>query len=259
MMAAWHDSARRISTAALSERMNIITVSDPEALAQTGADLFAAAVAAKPDASVVLATGNTPMGVYAELARRRAASRFDASKLRPFQLDGYLNISLSDKRSLYGWLKRSFLDPLGIDVARLTALPDDATNPTAACAQYDRTVDAIGGFDLSVLGLGPNGHLGFNEPPSPPNSPTREVALTEASLRSNAGYWGGIDRVPRRAITCGMRQLLGARQTLLLVSGAHKREILYSMLSGPITPDVPASLLRTVSNVTVIADEAALG
>jgi glucosamine-6-phosphate deaminase len=239
--------------------MNIITVSDPDALAQTGADLFAAAIAAKPDAAVVLATGNTPMGVYAELVRRRAARRLDVSQLRPFQLDGYLDIALDDKRSLHGWLKRAFLDPLGIDASRLTALPDDTNAPALVCAQYDQAVDAAGGFDLSVLGLGPNGHLGFNEPPSPADAPTREIVLTEASLRSNAGYWGGIDRVPRRAITCGMRQLLGARQTLLLVSGAHKREILYAMLSGPISPDVPASLLRTAPNVTVIADEAALG
>jgi glucosamine-6-phosphate deaminase len=237
--------------------MHLITVADYASLSQLAAQRIAAAVARKPDAAIVLATGNTPMGAYAELARMQRIGAFDATHIRPFQLDAYLGIALDDERSLFGWLKRSFLDPLGITRERVVLLPDGASDPEATCHAYDAAVSAAGGFDLSVLGLGPNGHLGFNEPPSPADAPTRRVKLTEVSLESNGAYWGGRDRVPREAITCGMYHLLAARETLLLVSGAHKRDILRAVLRGPITPDVPASLLRLAANVTVIADAAA--
>ncbi|NJM42453.1 MAG: glucosamine-6-phosphate deaminase [Anaerolineae bacterium] len=247
--------------------MNVITAKDYADLNRIAAQHIADVVARKPDAAIVLATGNTPMGAYAELARMaRSSARtgsFDPSRIQPFQLDGYLGIALDDDRSLFGWLKRAFLDPLGIAQERVVMLPDDTSDPEAACRAYDAAVEQVGGFDLSVLGLGPNGHLGFNEPPSPADAPSRRVTLTEASLLSNAPYWGGLevglDRVPREAITCGMKQLLGAKQTLLLVSGAHKREILQAVLHGPMTPDVPASLLRMATHVTVIADETAHG
>lgn len=237
--------------------MELLIVEDYAALNRVAAERMASSIAAKPDATLVLATGNTPMGAYAELARLRKAGRFNASRIRPCQLDAYLGIALDDPRSLFGWLKRSFLDPLAIDAARVIMLPDDTSNPDAACAAYDVAVAAAGGFDLSVLGLGPNGHLGFNEPPSSADAPTRRITLTEASLDSNAGYWGGRDQVPREAITCGMRQLLAARETLLLVSGAHKRDILRATLHSAITPNVPSTLLRRAQKVTVIADRAA--
>jgi glucosamine-6-phosphate deaminase len=189
----------------------------------------------------------------------KTAGAFDPSRLRIFQLDGYLGLALDDPRSLYGWLKRSFIDPLNIAPAQVIMLPDDTTDPEATCKAFDDAVAQAGGFDLSVLGLGPNGHLGFNEPPSPATATTRRVQLTEASIESNARYWGGRDKVPHEAITCGMKQLLAAKQTLLVVSGARKVNILKATMEGPITPEVPASLLRTASNVTVIADRAALG
>ncbi len=237
--------------------MKFTIVDDYDALGRTGADLMADLIRARPDAAIVLATGETPMGVYRVLAARRQHGDLDASRLRVFQLDAYLGLAPDDRRSLYGWMKRSFLDPLGVPEANVVRLPGDAPDPDAACRAYDAAVEAAGGIDLAVLGLGPNGHLGFNEPPVDADAPTRVVTLAAASVESNARYWGGLDQVPRQALTAGMGVLLAARHTLLVVSGAHKRAILRRATEGPIGPDVPASYLQQVAGVTVLADKAA--
>ncbi|HJQ14445.1 MAG TPA: glucosamine-6-phosphate deaminase, partial [Anaerolineales bacterium] len=204
-----------------------------------------------------VATGNTPMGMYIELAQRRLRDQLDTSRLRVFQLDAYLGLAPNDHRSLFNWTRRSFIEPLGIAEANVVRLAGDASNPWEACRCYEAAVRDAGGFDISILGLGPNGHLGFNEPPSSPDAPTRVVDLTPESIESNARYWGGEEQVPPQALTCGMDLLLAARQTLLLVSGAHKYQILHRVIEGTQTPDVPASYLQSAPNVTVLADRAA--
>ncbi len=237
--------------------MHVVSVDDYEALSCAAADLVCAVIANNPAAVMVLATGNTPMGLYRDVAQRRQRGEIDTSRLRIFQLDAYLGLAPDDPRSLYGWLRRSVLDPWGVPETNVVRLRGDAVDPEAECRAYDESVVAVEGFDLSVLGLGPNGHLGFNEPPVDPDAPTRIVDLTPESVESSARYWGGRDRVPPRALTAGMRALLAARQTLLVVSGAHKQEILRRTVAVPVTPDVPASYLQQASNVTVIADRAA--
>ncbi|WP_034417894.1 glucosamine-6-phosphate deaminase [Deinococcus frigens] len=218
---------------------------DAERLAAAAADYIATRVRAKPDLSILVATGNTPMPAYAELARRVAVGAVDFSRVTAVQLDEYLGVSGSDPRSLWGWMERSFVEPLGI--TRAVRLEDPA--------QFEAEIARLGGLDLAILGLGPNGHLGFNEPPSQPDAPTRTLELTPASLASNAAYWGEL-AVPTGAITAGMDVILAARACLLLVSGAHKRAILRAALEGPQTPAVPASFLRRTA-LTVIADGAA--
>ncbi|OLV18248.1 glucosamine-6-phosphate deaminase [Deinococcus marmoris] len=220
---------------------------DAEGLAQAAADLISEQVRVNPSLSILVATGNTPMPTYAELARRVTAGTVDFSRVTAVQLDEYLGVSDDDPRSLWGWMRRSFVEPLRI--MRTVRLESPA--------QFAAAVADLGGLDLAILGLGPNGHLGFNEPPSPPGAPTRTLELTPASLESNAVYWGDL-AVPAGAITAGMDVILAARQALLLVSGAHKRDILHTALEGPQTPDVPASLLRRTA-LTVIADGAAWG
>lgn len=218
---------------------------DSQHLAQAAADFIAEQVQAKPDLSILVATGNTPMPTYRELARRVQAGEADFSRVRAVQLDDYLGVPQSDPRSLWSWMERSFVTPLGIrHTVRLT-------QP----AEFEAAIERLGGLDLAVLGLGPNGHLGFNEPPSFLDAPTRTLDLTPASLESNAAYWDGLP-VPSGAITAGMNVILSARRSLLLVSGAHKRSILRRTLEGPQTPEVPASFLRRTA-LTVIADEAA--
>lgn len=239
--------------------MDLIVTEDEAGLARAAADALAAVVAAKPEAAVILATGNTPMGMYAEVAARVRRGELDCSRLRVFQLDEYVGLAPGDRRSLYGWMEAAALAPWGVPAANVVRLPSRSDDFPAACRAYEAAIAAVGGIDLCVLGLGPNGHLGFNEPPVGPEAPTRTVELTEESIQSNAAYWGGVEQVPRRAITAGMRVLLAARRTLLLVSGEAKREILRCTLDGPVTPEVPASYLRTIGGVTVVADRAAAG
>lgn len=238
--------------------MRIIVCDDLAALNKAGADEIARVVAQKPTTSVVLATGNSPMGIYDELSARTALGEFDATSLRVFQLDEYFAIEENDSRSLYGWMDRKFLQPMHVPARNVVRLTGGADH-REVCAAYDKAVREAGGFDLAVLGLGPNGHLGFNEPGSHAHSRTRALLLSEESLNSNAAYWGSRAAVPLAAITCGLQNLLEARCIILVVSGKAKREILEKALHGPIGPEVPASYLQTVADrLIVICDKQAM-
>jgi len=238
--------------------MQTIIADTYEQLSHLGAGIIAQTLAGKPDATILPATGNTPMGMYEELARRYREGTVDTTRARVFQLDEYVGLGPDDFRSLYGWTRRSFVEPLGIPDAQVTRLVADAADPQAACADYEAAVAAAGGIDLAIMGLGPNGHLGFNEPPSGPDAPTRTIDLAEESVESNAVYWGGRDQVPRQAMTAGLNVILAARHIVLVVTGAHKRSILDRAINGAVTPDVPASWLQHAPNVTILADHEAL-
>jgi len=234
----------------------IVEAVDAEDLARKSALLIADAIHLRPDAALLLATGNSPMATYLELAEMHGRGTLDTSGVRPFQLDEYLDLGPDDPRSLAGWMRRSFTKPLGIPDERVTWLDVDG-DVEEGCARYARAVRAAGGYDLAVLGLGPNGHLGFNEPPAAVDAPTRAIDLAPESLASNAVYWG--DEVPRRAATAGMDLIMEARSVLVIVSGVHKQAILSRMLEGEPSPDCPASLLQLRDGVIVAADRAALG
>lgn len=237
--------------------MKILRV-DTESFSQVGAALVASVIRAKPNANVVIATGNTPMGVYQELAKLHLQGELDCSSLHVFQLDAYASIPLSDPRSLQAWSRRSFIEPLHIHKENFTPLVGYSDNHESACKTYHQAVVKAGGYDLAILGLGPNGHLGFNEPPCDEHAATRVIILTEESIISNAVYWGGREHVPTQALTAGMDLLLSAKQILLLVTGAHKQAILQKTLYGDVTPRVPSSYLQQARHVTVLADKAAL-
>ena len=237
--------------------MQLTLVDDYAALSRAGAQIVAAAIQTKPDLNLLVPTGNTPLGLYRELGRLKAQGEFDPSTITVFQLDEYAGVGENDERSLYGWMWDALLEPLGISRENVVRLRGDAADLEEICRTYDETLTARGGLDLALLGLGPNGHLGFNEPPSSPASKTRVVALTPESVASNAVYWGSSERVPRRALTAGMDVLLAAQHIVLLASGEHKRDILARSLRGPISEDVPASFLQRTPHLTVLADRAA--
>lgn len=233
-----------------------VTVTDPAVFDASAAAAIAAAIESRPAAAVVVATGRTPMGAYAGLRARLPAAA--AHELRVFQLDEYVGVPRDDPRSLAAWTRRGFLDPLGIDPDRAVWLDGLADDLDGSCRAYVAEVAEAGGFDLAILGLGPNGHLGFNEPPSDPASPTRVVPLSPASLASNAGYAPGLP-VPTSALTAGLDVLLAARRVVLLVTGRHKRTIAHAALEGPVTRDVPASFLQEHPDVDVLVDREAWG
>jgi glucosamine-6-phosphate deaminase len=240
--------------------MQIIIAEDYAALSQAAAAQIAMTAVVNPTAAVVVATGNTPVGTYKALAVMQGEGKFDPSGWKVFQLDEYLGLAKDDKRTLWGWMERMFVDPLGLDAARITRLPCDTADADASCKAYDAAVAQAGGFDLAILGLGPNGHLAFNEPPADEHAPTRALTLSEESLASNSAYWGGRDQVPLRAMTAGMAPLLAAKRVVLLVSGKGKHDIFKRVTQGSVTADVPASFLQRHPNVLVICDrDAAYG
>ncbi len=239
--------------------MEILITKDYTEMSRAAADWVVAAINAKPNSTIVFPTGKTPEGLYQELITRYQRNEFDPSGLRVFLLDEYVGIGPDDPRSLYGWLRANLFVPLDITPEQIAPLPGDAPDPVAACRTYHETLLAAGGLDLAILGLGPNGHIGYNEPPADATATTRVLDLTESSLATCARDWGGRDRLLPQALTIGMDLLLAARQKLLIVGGAAKREILQQSLYGPLSPEVPASYLQQADNVTVITDEAAAG
>jgi glucosamine-6-phosphate deaminase len=236
--------------------MKLVLLDSYEELSRVAGESMAEEIRRRPALVMLAATGTTPVGAYRHLAQLAGLHDLDVSQMRVAQLDEYVGVGPEDERSLLGWMHRILLDPLHIHSQQVIGFGTIDGNAPIACREHGRNLQATG-VDLAVLGLGPNGHLGFNEPPSEASAPTRPVELTPASIVSNARYWGSASRVPTRAVTVGMDIILASRRILLLVSGPAKVDILRRTLESPAAPDNPASLLRLAPSVTVLADREA--
>jgi len=236
--------------------MKLTTLAGPRELAERAAEEIVETVRVRPDAIIVLPTGNTPLPTYARVLEVTRRSDLDWSRVRIVALDEYAGIARDDPRVLGAWLQREIVGPLGIGAGNYIRF-DPSADPEAECARVDGWLGRHGPADLAVLGLGLNGHLGFNEPGTPFEYGTHHVRLTPESVASNAVYWSGEESVPRSAFTLGLATLLSARRLMLLVSGPAKADIFARSMEGAIGPDIPATSLRTHADCLVLADRAA--
>jgi glucosamine-6-phosphate deaminase len=231
---------------------------DAEAAAELAATRILTLLHAKPTAALGVATGSTPSPVYRTLARAKRSESLDLSRARAFALDEYVGIDVRLPQSYRSVIDAEVTEPLGFD-RRLVSVPDgSAVDLAAAARDYEAAIDAIGGVDLQILGIGHNGHIGFNEPGSAHDSPTRVVTLEQETREANARFFDDdIERVPRQAMTQGIGTILKARSIVLLAFGAGKAEAVARALEGPIDEASPASALRKHADVTILLDKAA--
>jgi glucosamine-6-phosphate deaminase len=227
---------------------------DPAAVAVAAADIVQNAVATRPSLRFGVATGSSPMATYAELGRRG----IDWTAASIWLLDEYVGLDPSDPNSYKCTIQRTLGDHLGIRPDQVHAPDTSSADLEAAARRYDAAIDAAGGIDLQILGIGRNGHIGFNEPGSSFAALTSVVDLTATTRDDNARFFASPDDVPRRAITQGIGRILRARRLLVIVTGAAKAPALAAALDGPIDEAVPASALRRHPAVTVLADVAAV-
>jgi len=228
--------------------VEVIEVDDEGAAAATAADVIAHA---RPDVLGV-ATGSSPAGTYGRLVERRDLAPPTVLCL----LDEYVGLPPDHPRRY----RREILAALGAPLGLAVVAPDvDDPDPDAAAARYDATIARLGGVDLQVLGVGRNGHIGFNEPGTPFDAPSHVVELSDATRRDNARFFGSTQEVPARAITQGIGTILRARRIVLIATGPGKADAVRAAIDGPVTPDVPVTALRGHPSVTVVADRAALG
>jgi len=241
-----------------SDSLILDVVADANAMSVKAADLVEETIHQKPDATICVPTGSTPLGMFDELAERARRNEINFSHLELYCLDEYVGVDRHDPNSLTGWLWSAFVTRVGIDPQRVHMLPTTAEDPAAAAASLDQELARRGGLDLAVLGLGPNGHIGYNEPGSSWESRTRVVNLTPDSVEQAAAYWPGTLSVPGMAITLGIGTLLEAKRIVLIVSGEAKSAILRRALEETPSAEVPASWLRLGGDkLHVIADRQA--
>jgi len=224
--------------------MLLYVVDDADAMGRLAADLVAATMARKRPFVLGLPTGHTPVPFYRELVRRYAAGALDFSETSTFNLDEYVGVPADDANSYHAFMREHFFDHVNIKPEN-THIPDGmAANPDMAAERYEAAIEAAGGIDCQVLGIGGNGHIGFNEPGSSLGSLTRTKYLTRQTRADAAADFGGEDRVPREVITMGCGTILNARRILLLASGSSKAEVVKRAFEGPVTAMVPASVLQ---------------
>jgi glucosamine-6-phosphate deaminase len=241
-----------------SERWTLSIVADAGEMSEAAADIVVDTIRAKPDAVISVPTGSTPLGMFDVLAARAARREVDFSRVEVFCLDEYVGVTADDPNSLTGWLRDAILERAGFDPDRLHALPAAAEDPVAAALAFERELAASGGLDLVVLGLGPNGHIAYNEPGSAADSRTRVLTLTQESITQASAYWHDTVPIPSRAMTMGVGTLLGAKRIVLIVTGGAKADILRRTLEEPPNAEIPASWLRLAgSRLEIIADDAA--
>ena len=235
--------------------MKFITVNNYEELSKKAANIIAAQVISKPCCVLGLATGSTPLGTYEKLAEYNKAGDVDFSQVTSVNLDEYQGLTGDNDQSYRYFMDNNLFNKINIDKAK-TYVPDGCAADLAKEGQrYDELIKSLGGIDLQLLGIGLDGHIGFNEPDDVFTKETHEVALDESTIEANARFFASKDDVPKKAITMGMMSIMQAKKILLIANGKNKKDIVEKSFNGPITPHVPASILQLHPDVTVIFSE----
>lgn len=235
--------------------MKIIVCKDYRAMSAKAAEIVAAQINEKADAVLGLATGSTPVGMYDALTEMNKKGELDFSKVRTVNLDEYYPISPENYQSYRYFMNLHLFDRINIDKANTHVPNGQAEDTTVEGASYDKMIESLGGTDLQVLGIGRNGHIGFNEPGDFLVAGTHVTALTADTINANARFFASEADVPRHAITMGMATILHAKKILILINGKEKHNALVKMLKGDITTKCPASLLNLHADVTLVCDE----
>lgn len=237
---------------------NILIARDPAGAGRLAAGIFESAVKEKPACVIGLATGSTPLPLYRELILREQAGSIDFSMVRTANLDEYKGLGPEHPQSYRRFMQENLFDHISIRPEN-TIVPDGlAQDADAMCRAYEQQIQDWGGLDLQLLGIGHNGHIGFNEPDSHFPAVTHEVRLADRTREANKRFFSSIDEVPTAAFTMGVGTVMSARRIVLMVTGAEKADILRQAFFGPVTPQVPASILQFHPNVTLVCDEAAI-
>ena len=239
--------------------MRVYKTRDYDHASRVAANILSAQVIMKPDCVLGLATGSTPEGLYKQLIEWYKKGDIDFKKVRSVNLDEYVGLDGSNDQSYRYFMDNHFFDHINIKKEN-TNLPCGTEKDTEkACKDYNKIIKSMGGVDMQLLGLGLNGHIGFNEPGAAFDKETHIVDLSQSTIDANSRFFASIDDVPKQAITMGIKSIMQSKKILLMVTGENKRNIVKEAFFGPITPNVPASVLQLHNDVILVGDEAALG
>lgn len=238
--------------------MRIYVADDYKEMSRKAANIISAQVIMKPKCVLGLATGSTPIGTYDQLVEWYEKGDLDFKEITTVNLDEYKGLERNNDQSYYYFMNRHFFSRVNVPYEN-THLPNGMeTDIEKECIRYEKLIESVGGVDLQLLGLGHNGHIGFNEPCDVFEKDTHCVELQESTIEANKRFFESIDDVPRKAYTMGIGTIMRAKKILVVVNGKDKAEIVKKAFSGPVTPKVPASVLQLHPDVTVVGDKEAL-
>lgn len=238
--------------------MRIIHAKNYEDMSRKAANIILAQVILKPESVLGLATGSSPLGIYKRMIEWYERGDVDFSQVTTFNLDEYRGLGPDDEQSYHYFMRTKLFDKINVPAERIHIPDGMKTDALLECKEYEEMIESAGGIDLQLLGLGVNGHIGFNEPAEAFSSATHCVELTRSTIETNKRFFGSEEKVPRQACTMGIRSIMQSRRIVVAVSGENKAEAVQRALFGPVTPKVPASILQLHPDVWFIADEAAL-
>jgi len=238
--------------------MKIYKAKDYKDMSRKAANIISAQVIMKPNCVLGLATGSTPIGTYDQLVEWYNKGDLDFSEVTTVNLDEYKGLPRTNDQSYYYFMHQHLFDRVNIDPERTNVPNGMEPDAEKECGRYEELIRSLGGVDLQLLGLGHNGHIGFNEPGEAFEKETHCVDLTESTIEANKRFFASADDVPKQAYTMGIKTIMQAKKILIVVNGEHKADIVERAFFGPVTPEVPASILQLHNDVTLVGDEAAL-